>query len=72
VRFAFAVAKLESQLKIVPRAKPPAPERSVPVGTAPVSGTADATLERLREQAAKTGDMTAVIRYKQQLKAKKG
>lgn len=71
VRFAFAVAKLESQLKIVPRAKPPAPERSVPVGTAPVSGTADATLERLREQAAKTGDMTAVIRYKQQLKAKK-
>ncbi|MFN6251729.1 MAG: hypothetical protein ACK4Y5_06580 [Acetobacteraceae bacterium] len=70
VRFAFAVAKLESQLKIVPRAKPPAPERSVPVGTAPVSGTADATLERLREQAAKTGDMTAVIRYKQQLKAK--
>jgi hypothetical protein len=70
VRFAFAVAKLESQLKIIPRAKPPAPEKSVPAGTAPVSGTADATLDRLREQAAKTGDMTQVIRYKQQLKAK--
>jgi hypothetical protein len=71
VRFAFAVAKLESQLKIVPRTKPPAPERALPVGTAPVSGGSDSTLDRLREEAAKTGDMTKVIRYRQQLKAKK-
>lgn len=70
VKFAFAVAKLEAQLKVIPRTKPPAPERGTPVGTAPVSGTADSTLERLREEAAKTGDMTKVIRYKQQLKAK--
>lgn len=70
VKFAFAVAKLEAQLKVIPRTKPPAPERSTPVGTAPVSGTSDSTLERLREEAAKTGDMTKVIRYKQQLKAK--
>jgi hypothetical protein len=70
VKFAFAVAKLEAQLKVTPRTKPPAPERSLPAGTAPVSGTADSTLDRLREDAARTGDMTKVIRYKQQLKAK--
>jgi hypothetical protein len=70
VKFAFAVAKLEAQLKVTPRTKPPAPERSLPAGTAPVSGTADSTLDRLREDAVRTGDMTKVIRYKQQLKAK--
>ncbi len=70
VKFAFAVAKLEAQLKVTPRTKPPAPERGTPVGTAPVSGGSDTTLERLREEAAKTGDMTKVVRYKQQLKAK--
>jgi len=70
VRFAFAVAKLEAQLKITPRSKPPAPEKGIPAGTAPVSGTTDSQLERLREEAARTGDMTKVIRYKQQLKAK--
>lgn len=70
VKFAFAVAKLEAQLKIQPRKQPPAPERSVPTGTAPVSGSSDSTLERLRAEAEKTGDHTKVIRYKQQLKAK--
>jgi hypothetical protein len=69
VQFAFAVAKLEQQLKVTPRAKPPAPEKSVPAGTAPMRSS-DAQLERLREQAAKTGDLTPVIRYKQQLRAK--
>ena len=70
VRFAFAVAKLEAQLKITPRTKPPAPERSLPAGTAPVSGGSDTTLERLREEAARTGDMTKVVAYKRQLAAK--
>lgn len=69
VKFAFAVARLESQLKVTPKAKPPAPEKAVPTGTAAVSG-ADSTLERLREEAARTGDMTKVLRYKAQLKAK--
>jgi hypothetical protein len=72
VRFAFAVAKLEAQLKVTPRTKPPAPERSLPVGTAPVSGGSDSTLERLREEAARTGDMTKVVAYKRQLAAKAG
>ena len=70
VRFAFAVAKLEQQLKITPRAKPPAPERTVPAGTAPVSGATDSALERLRADAERTGDYSKVVRYKQQLRAK--
>jgi hypothetical protein len=61
----------DTKLKIVPRAKPPAPERALPVGTAPVSGGSDSTLERLREKAAQTGDYTEVHAYKQKLKAKK-
>lgn len=70
VRFAFAVAKLEAQLKVQPRAKPPAPEKTVPAGSAPVSGNSEQTLERLREEASKTGDFTKVLRFKQQMKAK--
>ena len=70
VKFAFAVAKLEAQLKVQPRSKPPAPERGVPSGTAPVSGASDATLERLRAEAERTGDYTKVVRFRQQLKAK--
>jgi hypothetical protein len=70
VKFAFAVAKLEAQLKVTPRTKAPAPERVLPAGTAPVSGGSDSTLERLREEAARTGDMTKVVAYKRQLAAK--
>ena len=71
IEFTFAVAQLEAQLKIQPRKQPPAPERSVPTGTAPVSGNSDSMLERLRGEAEKTGDFTKVIRYRQQLKAKR-
>ena len=70
VRFAFAVAKLEAQLKVAPRSKPPAPEKPMPSGTAPVSGSSDTNLERLREEAARTGDFSKVVRYKAQLRAK--
>ncbi len=70
VKFAFAVAKLEAQLKITPRTKPPAPERTLSNGTAPVSGSIDSTLERLRSEAERTGDMSKVIAYKRQLRTK--
>jgi hypothetical protein len=70
VKFAFAVAKLEAQLKVQPRSKPPAPEKGVPAGTAPVSGASDQTLERLRAEAERTGDYTKVVRFRQQIKAK--
>ena len=67
VKFAFAVAKLEAQLKVTPRKAPPPPERAVR-GTAPVSGTVDSTLERLRDEAARTGNMSKVMAYRRQQK----
>lgn len=70
VKFAFAIAKLESQLKVTATRKPPPPERSAPAGNAPISGTTDNALDRLRAEAEKTGDFTKVIRYKQQLREK--
>ena len=70
VRFAFAVAKLESQLKVTAQRKPPAPERAIPTGNAPISGTTDSVLERLRAEAERTGDMTKVIAYRRQQRAK--
>lgn len=65
VKFAFAVAKLEKDLKVTNRRAAPAPERIVS-GTGRSSGAVDSTLERLREEAARTGNMTKVIQYKAQ------
>jgi len=63
VRFAVAVAKLETQLKVSTR-KPPPPPPKITSGGAPVSGSVDSTLERLRAEAERTGDYTKVIQYK--------
>jgi hypothetical protein len=72
VKFTFAIAKLEAQLKVTPRKAPPAPEKPIrSTGGVPMSGAVDSTLERLRDEAAKTGDMTKVIAYKRQKAAKK-
>jgi len=68
VKFAFAVAKLEKDLKVTNRKAAPPPEKIVS-GTGRVSGAVDSTLERLREEAVKTGNMTKVIQYKQQKRA---
>lgn len=65
VKFAFAVAKLEKELKVTNRRQAPAPERIV-TGTGRSAGAVDSTLERLREDAARTGNMTKVIAYKAQ------
>lgn len=65
VKFAFAVAKLEKELKVTNRRAAPAPERVVS-GTGRSSGAVDSTLERLREEAARTGNMTKVIAYRAQ------
>ena len=70
VRFAAAAGKLEAQLKVTNRPKPPAPPRVV-TGSAPITGTVDSNLDRLRAEADKTGDYTKVIRYKQQQAAKR-
>lgn len=70
VKFAFAVAKLEKDLKVTNRKAAPPPERVVS-GTGRVSGAVDSTLERLREEAARTGNMTKVIQYKAQKRSAK-
>ena len=70
VKFSFALAKMEAQLKVNPAKRPPAPERAITGSSAPISGTVDSTLERLRAEAEKTGDMTKVIRYRNQLREK--
>lgn len=70
VQFAFAVARLETTLKVQNRKPSAAPERS-PSGTAPKSGNADTTLERLRAEAERTGDLSKVIAYKRQIKARR-
>jgi len=68
VKFAIAIGKLESQLKITPRKSAPPPTKSI-TGNGPVSGAVDSTLNRLRAEAEKSGDYTKVIRYKAQKKA---
>lgn len=65
VQFAFAIAKLETQLKVSGRKSPPPPEKTIS-GTAKSSGAIDSTLERLRKEAEKTGDFSKVHEYKRQ------
>lgn len=70
VKFAFAVSKLETQLKVASRTKPASkPERKLQSSSGSTSAV-DSTLERLREEANKTGDYTKVAQYKRQLKVK--
>jgi len=68
VKFAFAVAKLERDLKVTTRKAPPPPERTVS-GSAPKSGVVDSHLERLRTDAEKSGDFSKVVAYKRQKRA---
>jgi len=70
VKFAFAVAKLEKELKVTNRKSVPPPERIVS-GTGRVSGSVDSTLERLRDEASRTGDMTKVMAYRRQQSQKR-
>jgi len=65
VKFAFAVAKLETQLKISTRKAQVSPERKIS-GTGRPSGAVDSTLDRLRADAEKTGDYSKVFQYKKQ------
>jgi hypothetical protein len=64
VKFAIAVGKLETKLKISSRKPPPPP--STVRGNASVSGAVDSHLDRLRQEAERTGDYTKVHQYRQQ------
>lgn len=67
VKFAFAAAKLEKDLKVSNRKNDkPAPETTVKSSGPVVSG--NATLERLRAEAQKTGDISKVLAYKKQMR----
>ena len=65
VKFAFAVARLETQLKVTKRKASSKPEPKI-TGTGRVSGAVDSTLERLRADAERTGDYSKVFQYKKQ------
>ena len=70
VKFAFAVAKLETQMKTTsrPRAAPPAPDTPIK-STAPSRSAVNATLERLDQEALLTGNRTKVAAYMRQMRA---
>ena len=69
VKFAVAVSKLESQLKVTNRKAPPAPEKVVR-GSAAAVGVNDPKLARLEAAADKSGDRTELVAYKKQQSAK--
>lgn len=68
VKFAFAVAKLETKLKATPRKAPPAAESTVR-GSGSISSTSgNSELARLEAAADKSGDRTAVIAYRRKMR----
>lgn len=66
IQFAFAAAKLDSQMKIQTRKPSTQPERK-PSGSAGLAGAVDQKLAQLEAKAAKTGDRTELIKYKKSL-----
>jgi hypothetical protein len=71
VDFVYAVGELRQEMRVIPKKKPPVPERVPTRGGAGGYTTADNTLEKLRAEAEKTGDYSRVIAYKRDAKAKK-
>jgi hypothetical protein len=68
VKFAIRIGKLEDKLKVTPRKSAPPPERVIK-GSALAAGAVDSTLDRLYAEAAKTGDLTKVNKYKRDKRA---
>jgi hypothetical protein len=67
VKFAVAVGKLETKVKVTKRTSTkPAPESTVRGGSGSQSATSD-TLKRLEAEADRTGDRSKVVAYKRQL-----
>lgn len=62
IKFAVALAKLETQVKTTAKKTAPPPETRVR-GSAPVSGVVDSKLAKLMEEADRTGDRTKVAAY---------
>jgi hypothetical protein len=62
VRFAFAVARLETQVKVTTRKPAPPPDTRVRAAGAGMAAV-DGTLAKLEAEAEKTGDRTKVAAY---------
>lgn len=67
VKYAFAVAKLEKDLKVTTKKDAPPPERKIS-GSGSTSAAIDSQLDRLRKEAERTGDYSKVMAYKRNLK----
>jgi len=67
ILFAIKARELEKKVNVTPRKTAPPPERRIS-GSASTQGS-DATLEKLREEASRTGDISKVVAYKAKLKA---
>ncbi|KXO82661.1 hypothetical protein AYL20_01305 [Acinetobacter venetianus] len=67
IKFASKIFKLDAQVKVQPRTPKTSPEKKVE-GSGSLAGTTDAKLQRLREEAQRTGDHSKVIAYKKSLK----
>ena len=65
IEFARAIFEVEGQLN-VSKGKKPAPEKRVRGNSG--AGATDNKLEKLREEAARTGDMSKVLAYKNRMK----
>lgn len=70
VKFAFAVSKLETKLRVEKRKAATSPEK-VLKGNSSISGTVGNELKRLEAEADKTGNRTKIVAYKQKLKRAK-
>lgn len=69
IAFAFAVSKMEDQVKVTSR-KPSTRPEGVVKATGKAGSALDDHLERLRSDAERTGDYSKVMAYKRQLAAK--
>lgn len=66
VKFAFKVAKMETQVTTSPR-KPTAVPDKTPIGNSSPSASGNGNLEKLRETAEKSGDYTAYFSEKRRI-----
>lgn len=64
VKFTFAIAKLEGQLKVQPKKSAPPPDQRVSSPGAGASIVQNGRLKQLHEQAQRTGDYTAYLAAK--------
>lgn len=70
VLFAIKMKELEKDMKVSRRKPSAQPEKKAASGDAGSAKAVSNTLERLREEAAKTGDFSKVVEYKRRMKKK--